>query len=575
MMYCKETAIWTGLLAFFTLSIVSAPGIYWGESALLTARAWQLGGSHPPGYSICLQIIHGFQKFLPIGDIAFRSNLVSVSSMAIASGLLCFVLLKWQIPMLIASVMTLAFSLSLPVVTAVAAAEVYALHLLFLLIILALQTAENSGLKHSYLQIYIATLAVTHHLTFILFIPGLIALLAKKSLKTAQADLSRVATIALLIIIGFSSYLYLPVRESIVSQSVWGHPDRLSGFFDLITASEEAKGSFYSGLKAWKPILARARGLLELTDQTLSWPGLVLALSAGIVALHKISRQISIFMCISFVLLSISVISYDSNESASFFLPGIMMVWIWLTACIGSAVGWMKKRANPLRTIALLIILCFPAYLLVLNAKHTWRNRFAEVHIPRVLAAASIDSFNSDTLLISRRSDWCFIYWYMNDIEQRSNQMMVFQHLLSFNWYYRDLIDIGLMRSDLPEELFEDSQSWNAAMTASLAVQNKSKRGIVIVDPELFPELETAGWDHAKPLCSLFGAMIPAAPYSINGPNPDTIYLPGRQDLLSGQAIGGFWYRYAQCCAVTGDMVKADGCRTEIRKLLRFDTDQR
>ena len=574
-MYPRMTTVLTGSMVFFALSIVSAPGIYWGESALLTARAWQLGVAHPPGYSICLQIIHGLQKFLPIGDIAFRSNLVSVSSMAIASGLLCFVLLKWQIPLVIASIMTLAFSLSLPVVTAVAAAEVYALHLLFLLIILALQTAENSSLKHSYLQIFIATLAVTHHLTFILFIPGLIALLAKRSLKAAQADLSRLATIALLVIIGLSGYLYLPVRESIVTQSVWGHPDRLDGFLDLITASEEAKGSFYSGLNAWKPIQSRARVLLGLLDQTLSWPGLVLALTAGIFALHKKSRQISIFICVSFVLLSISVILYDSNESASFFLPGIMMAWLWLTACIGSAAEWIRKRTNPLRAVALLIIFCFPAYLLVMNAKHTWRNRFSEVHIPRVLAAASIDSFNSDTVLISRRSDWCFIYWYMNAIEQRSNQMMVFQHLLSFNWYYRDLIDMGLMRSDLPEELFEDSQSWNAAITASLAVQNNSQRSIVIVDPELFPELETAGWKHPKPGCSLFGAVIPALPSSIHRLNPDKLYLPGRQDLLSGQAIGAFWYRYAQCCAMTGDKVLADGCKTEIRNLLRFDTDQR
>ncbi len=63
------------------------PTISTGDIGELTAAAYHLGVAHPPGYPISSVWAHLFQ-LVPIGNIAFRSNLASVWSTAIAAVLL-------------------------------------------------------------------------------------------------------------------------------------------------------------------------------------------------------------------------------------------------------------------------------------------------------------------------------------------------------------------------------------------------------------------------------------------------------------------------------------------------------
>src|SRR5215472_4385588 len=62
----------------------AAPTVYGVDSADLTTAAYLLGIAHPPGAPAYLLLGHVF-TWLPIGDVGYRVNLLSVASGALAS----------------------------------------------------------------------------------------------------------------------------------------------------------------------------------------------------------------------------------------------------------------------------------------------------------------------------------------------------------------------------------------------------------------------------------------------------------------------------------------------------------
>ena len=125
-----------------------APGLSWANGGAdggdLIAAAATGGVAHPPGYPLYLLLARLFQ-LIPIGTLAFRTNLLSL----ICTQLACVLLYKFlgkrleahQHANWIAFLCALAFGLSPQVWSQAVITEVYALHsLLIILILLALYT---------------------------------------------------------------------------------------------------------------------------------------------------------------------------------------------------------------------------------------------------------------------------------------------------------------------------------------------------------------------------------------------------------------------------------------------------
>lgn len=70
----NELMLWIIIFSIFTFALT--PSTYVGDSSLFAAASFSLGSAHPPGYP--LYILAGkFMTFLPLGNVAFRVNLVS------------------------------------------------------------------------------------------------------------------------------------------------------------------------------------------------------------------------------------------------------------------------------------------------------------------------------------------------------------------------------------------------------------------------------------------------------------------------------------------------------------------
>lgn len=557
----------SGLAAFGMMSILGAPGLFWGESALITSRAWLLGGSHPPGYPGFMQIIRLFQGWIPFGDIAFRANSAGWIILGVFTALLCKLFLSWNLNPGVAMIASLGFALTSPVLKATAAVEVYSLHLLLIILIILLNTSRNTLHRSLYTTVFTASLALTHHLTFVLLIPGLIIWMGVDIGRDLKRNHLVPATI--FTILGLSLYLHLPFRDHVKPGYVWGNPSAWNGFVQLVTASEEARGAFRSGLSQWASIPVRGMNILHTLVDILAIPGLLLVIP-GFFGLFRRSRGMGLFFLLSLSALTVSVMVYDSHETISFFLPGFLLIWMLSFSGLGELARIISEKRVIRNRLLQSVCLLIPAALLVSNLLQSYPLSAADVHAPRLLIRKSIDTISQDGIIISQRSDWCFLHWYFSDIENYSQTVTVFQPLMSFYWYYRDLMKKDIMAGALNDHDFEDSRSWNAAVTASLVSRNTSRKLIRLVEPQVVEDVTFGGFTMRESDCTIFGNEIGWKSKDTQTYLASPLKVTGRVDPISSHAIGALYYHHGVCLEKTGH---DDESQTAFNQALRYRYD--
>src|SRR5436305_8369474 len=81
----QQTLIFLGCLVILLRTM--APSLYTLDSAELAIGAKTLGIVHAPGYPLYLLVAHLF-TLLPIGDVAYRVNVFSAISLALAAAII-------------------------------------------------------------------------------------------------------------------------------------------------------------------------------------------------------------------------------------------------------------------------------------------------------------------------------------------------------------------------------------------------------------------------------------------------------------------------------------------------------
>ncbi|MBL4637223.1 MAG: DUF2723 domain-containing protein, partial [Kofleriaceae bacterium] len=74
-----------GLLVFSWYALAASPGFFWFDSAELSASAAGLGSPHPTGFPLYI-LLGKLASLFPIGEIAFRLNILSAVCAALAVG---------------------------------------------------------------------------------------------------------------------------------------------------------------------------------------------------------------------------------------------------------------------------------------------------------------------------------------------------------------------------------------------------------------------------------------------------------------------------------------------------------
>lgn len=199
---------------FLVLLACLCPTIYPGDSSVIAAASFSLGSAHPPGYPL-LVILGKLLTFLPFGNVAFKVNLVSALSAALA----CLMVFRISMELtesrssswaaaIICGISPLFFSASL-----IAKGGVYTLNSFLALCVFYLGIKIIKGkdfFRNSFLAFFLIGLGMGNHQTI-----GFMGLIVLLPLALRWRDFSlRWALLGLLFFLsGLSVYLFLYLRS--------------------------------------------------------------------------------------------------------------------------------------------------------------------------------------------------------------------------------------------------------------------------------------------------------------------------------------------------------------------------
>ena len=251
----RRHAAWLCALPVFGVYVaLAAPGIEWLDAGELTAAAWSLGISHPPGQPLHALLGRAL-AFLPFGEIAFRVTLVS----ALAAALV--------VPGIVAAaralvprrddddgagyddaatlVLALLTALSPLVIEQATRQEVYAPALA--LIVWGLAFALRDQARPA---VFLLGLAATLQplMAAAVVVPAGIALITAAPRRAPRLALS-LLPVALL---ALAPILYLPLRALARHPAllVWGDPSTTSRLVDVVTGRAYGQNFASAGLGA-------------------------------------------------------------------------------------------------------------------------------------------------------------------------------------------------------------------------------------------------------------------------------------------------------------------------------------
>lgn len=232
-------------LPFAVYVLTLAPSITFGDSGEFVTVAALFGNAHPSGYPLYALYARLF-ALIPMGALAWRINLASAFAAAAAAAVLFFTLENvfssngreksfWPLAAAAAAALFFAFGYSLWGQALVA--EVYALNV-FLLAAIVFVTyvwTERENGRYGFLFAFLSGLALTCHTSSVLIVivAGLYAAVRFKRPPAWREAFFGI----ILFLLGFSVYLYMPIRAAAGPEFNWGEPRTLAAVIDHVSRS--------------------------------------------------------------------------------------------------------------------------------------------------------------------------------------------------------------------------------------------------------------------------------------------------------------------------------------------------
>jgi len=490
------------LLVFCVYVRTMAPTITWrndgADSGDLVTAAINLGVPHPTGYPWYTWLAHWFAAW-PGQDPARSVTLFS--ALAATGAVLAVFWAAYRLnrmpggetPALAAAWAGAGlFAFGELLWSQATIAEVYALHAFLAAALLAVALSGHTRAR-PYVLAALLGLGLAHHLTIVLLLPAL-----WPYGKAARRWLTwrRLLGIALCLLPGLLTYLYIPLRAGAYPLPNWGQADSPSGFLWLVSGAAYRQylrilppSAGLQRLLAWLGIWRRDLGILGLALALLGlWRGL------------ETNRRFAYFALTYVLLLTTYSFLYATSDSYLYLLPAAEIMALWVAG--GAAALWraLQTWAKPGRprllvTIAALLLLsALPLFSVVtrFQAMDTSSDREAYTFADNLLGAAA-----PDALIVSDGGAQTFSLWYLRyGLGKRPDVAVVDQNLLAFDWYRTDLA------RRLPE-LAALRDAYDAQEAAVMLVRAEASRRPIHLTGSSSLWLPLADWRQAGPFLTL------------------------------------------------------------------------
>ncbi len=458
------------LIAFSTYLLTLAPTITWrndgADGGDLITAAYTLGIAHPPGYPVYV-ILGKLFTLLPIGDIAYRVNLMSAFFAAATIPLVYMITLGLcrsvvslsnhslsrgggtRAPQLGASAAALSFAFSPTFWSQATIAEVYTLNAFFVALVFYLllkwrdgdgqrrATSNDKGGGYLLLAAFIYGLSLGNHLSMLMLGPAVLLLIVKGKLGD-RVNLKGLFAAGLCFFLGLSIYLFLPLRAMQHPPVNWGDPHTWSGF--LWTVSGQLYRRFAFALPPTH-IPARVSAWASLLVQQFGWWGLLLGL-IGLWYCLKEDRTFSAFSLLAFSAVIIYAIGYDTTDSYVYLIPSYLVFATWLGAGIHYLLAALRQLQDGGRLTFhvsrfTLLFLCLPLVSL-------WQN-FSSLDLSNDRTAYEygvqvFETFDPSAIVIADTDPHTFTLWYFSYVVGgRPDVAVLNKTLLGYPWYRNNM----------------------------------------------------------------------------------------------------------------------------------------
>ncbi|MBI4547344.1 MAG: DUF2723 domain-containing protein [Ignavibacteriae bacterium] len=385
--------------------------------------------------------------------------------------------------------------------------EVYSLHILFLSILLYLFTkvsflelnVQQNGrlqqMKNAYWYCFAFTLGLsfTNHLTTVLLAPACFFFYFYVYRFTALS-FRRLLKLVIPFMIGFSVYLYLPIRAQGQPLLNWGNPIDFEKFFWHFSGKVYRVWIFSSTESAAKQFKYFFDTLFE---EFAFLP--ILFTIVGIIVLLRKKWELLLYTILLFLGCLLYAINYDIHDIDSYFLLAYFTIALWGAVGFGKVIDFVKKGSLSSVSISLLCTLSTVPIFYNFN-----RVDKSNISLVEEYTRDMCQSIEHNGIVISYQWDY-FVSaaYYLQHVEHvRSDIVIIDKELLRRTWYFKQLERhfpwlIQQSRNELDAFLaelfkFEHDLSYNpnlieyryASLIRSIIEKNMTTRS-VYVTPEL------------------------------------------------------------------------------------------
>jgi hypothetical protein len=486
-----------GLVWFVVYLFTVSPTVNFIDSGELTTALYEPGVAHPPGYPLYTLLGYVVSHVLP-GEVAWRVNLISAISAAVAVGLLFLLVCRaqqyivWtasrkravhvadrrakktsqpverrpaqaeptQLPALDwTSILCAAGAASLLGASATfwsraVQAKMYTLHYLLVVAILLLALGARWAYERGDLKaarrlltatVFALGLSLTNHLITTLLFPGVFLFLAWGSDWTERLrwGLKLWTRLVPAFIAPLLLYLYLPLRASQGPVMNWGSTNSLPDFWRHVTGWQY---SVYLG-EDLGVTLGRFWNFLASQWGLLTWPVVLLALVAGALLARANMALFAATAAISIATIVFSL-KYGSSEMVPYIVPFYIMLVLWLglapaSARVagerlteGSLFGDMsRKRAVAPIVAALLVILSAGSALIEYPLQDHSRDHLAELFATNIY-----NTLEPNSIIVTDHWDFASPSYYLQVVKGVRPDIVIVDRLLAkYPWYLDQL----------------------------------------------------------------------------------------------------------------------------------------
>lgn len=472
-----------------------APTVTFFDSGEFITAISSLGTAHSPGYPLFVNYAKPF-TYLPFGSIAFRVNIATAISAAVACYgvylIVSHILANEDLTedhgfsdffkkvIAFCAAVTFAFSARLwlqsnhdkpyPLIAFLSAMIFY--------LLLLWRDSHRKGEErpaYVYLGAFLAGLAFGAHQTIVLLLPSFAFLILSMNWRLV-GRVKELIIAVFFAILGFSVHLHMPVRALQNPLLNWGDSRNLTQFL-------------WNLLRKGYPVEKPARDLSLLWAQINAFNvpyeftgfGLVLVL-IGIAAFLKKRRDEVLAYLIGIVFFLLVIAGYFNTPADMIFLTEEFFTPLYLLSAVLIGLGLFALLKNclaffsaqvisslPVKVAAGAILLALPA---TVCALHYVENDQHENYIAYDYASNTLRSLPQGAALFTWGDSGAFPLWYLQGVEKMRDDLDLLHtpHLV-FNWYldsFPDLFRYSMLKS-IPMETLSPENALQLAVAEQIA----------------------------------------------------------------------------------------------------------